>query len=362
MLSGHGGNIYQLARELGCTPADINDMSSNVNPLGPMPEMAVFLREQLDRMTRLPEVDARGIVQGFAARQGIDPDHVLAANGTTWFIHTLPLALGTRKALIVGPTYADYADGCRMHAVTPEFLICDEGCGFHPDIESLTNQAGRFDTVFVCNPNNPTGALVDAADLARMCRENPQTVFVIDESYLSFVTDGERQSMIGCGLPNVMVLNSMSKIFRIPGLRIGFLVSGTTIIDKIKRYMLPWSVNSLAQTAVSWLLDHPEPVNAFVRQTREFIGTEMRRIAERAAAIPGLVAFPGCTDFLLFKLPAGLTSETVCDALAAERILVRNCANFKGLSNRFIRVSLKTADLNRQVVEKLGALCTSGEV
>ena len=114
MLIGHGGNIFDLAQELRCDPFDIVDMSSNINPLGPLPGLVGFLKENLTAITALPQVDARNTAQVFATRNLLDLAQVIAGNGTTQFIYTMPPALDTRRALILGPTYADYADATRL--------------------------------------------------------------------------------------------------------------------------------------------------------------------------------------------------------------------------------------------------------
>ncbi len=239
MLNGHGGNIYDIAHRLGCAPSEIIDMSSNVNPLGPPPGLVNFLKENLNVITALPEVDSNLLVLSFANRYGVDPATVLAGNGSTQFIYSIPLALGTKRALILGPTYADYADACSMHNIHFEYFIAQESQGFKADINMIKKQVKGFDTVFICNPNNPTGTLYTAAEIESLCKSLPDTYFIIDESYLPFVTSGDNESMIGRGLPNVIILNSMSKIFRISGLRIGFIIASKNIIETLTRYSLP---------------------------------------------------------------------------------------------------------------------------
>ncbi|MGD8445872.1 MAG: aminotransferase class I/II-fold pyridoxal phosphate-dependent enzyme, partial [Desulfobacterales bacterium] len=188
MLNGHGGNIYNIAHRLGCLPSDIIDMSSNVNPLGPPPGLLKFLKDNLNIITALPEVDSTLLVHSFANRYGIDPSTVLAGNGSTQFIYSIPPALGTNSALILGPTYADYADACRLHNIHFEYFITQEPQSFKPDMDMIKEQVNGFDTVFICNPNNPTGTLCTGAEIESLCRAHPNTFFVIDESYLPFVT------------------------------------------------------------------------------------------------------------------------------------------------------------------------------
>ena len=353
MLNGHGGNIYDIAHRLGCMPSEIIDMSSNVNPLGPPDGLVNFLKENLNVITALPEVDSNLLVLSFADRYGVDPATVLAGNGSTQFIYSIPLALGTKRALIIGPTYADYADACSMHNIHFEYFIAQESQEFKADINMIKKRVKGFDTVFLCNPNNPTGTLYTGAEIESLCRALPDTCFVIDESYLPFVASGDHESMIGRGLPNVIVLNSMSKIFRISGLRIGFIIASKNIIETLTRYLLPWSVNALAQAGVRYLMEHKAEVNAFINQTQELIENEKKRFAEKLRNATGIKLFASTTSFMLAKLGNRHTSDAICQTLLHERILIRNCSNFKGLSNCFIRISLKNSETNLMLAEKL---------
>jgi threonine-phosphate decarboxylase len=353
MLNGHGGNIYDIAHRLGCMPSEIIDMSSNVNPLGPPPGLETYLKQNLNVITALPEVDSNLLVLSFANHYGVDPAFVLAGNGSTQFIYSIPLALGTKRALIIGPTYADYADACSMHNIHFEHFIAQESQGFKADIHMIKKQVKGFDTVFICNPNNPTGTLYTGAEIESLCRTLPDTYFIIDESYLPFVTSGDHESMIGRGLPNVIILNSMSKIFRISGLRIGFIIASKNIIETLTRYSLPWSVNALAQAGVRYLMKHKAEVDSFIDRTQKLIENEKKRFAEKLKNAAGIKLFASTTSFMLAKSVNRHTADAICQTLLHERILVRNCSNFKGLSNRFIRISLKNRKTNLMLVEKL---------
>ncbi|WP_319524714.1 threonine-phosphate decarboxylase [uncultured Desulfosarcina sp.] len=357
MIGGHGGNIYQLARRLNCEPSDICDMSANVNPLGPMPELVEHLREHLSAMASLPEVDAGTMVEAFADYHGIDPATVTAGNGTTQLIYRIPRALGVKKALVIGPTYADYQDACAMHGVACKHLICKEEDDFIPNTDAIARSASSAGLVFLCNPNNPTGAMVDREAIADLCRALPDTVFVIDESYLPFAPHPEEVTLIGSDLPNLMVLNSMSKAFRIPGLRIGFIKAQANLLEKLNVFALPWSVNSLAQVAVQWLMTHPESVEPFLAATRTMIEREKGRIEESIHQKNGVRCFPSSTSFILMRLPRGLKAAAVWEHMAAHRILIRDCANFTGLSDEFIRISMKSEDENRRAADLLIGLC-----
>jgi threonine-phosphate decarboxylase len=358
MIIGHGGNVYCIAQQLGCEPSEIIDMSSNVNPLGPPDGLIGFLKENLHVIKSLPEVDSNLLVHSFAGRHGIDPSCVLAGNGSTQFIYAIPLALQTRYALILGPTYADYADACNMHNIRYRYLLVNEAQGFKADWDWIKRQIkeSRADTVFVCNPNNPTGVFYSFAEIESLCAAFPEKTFIIDESYLPFVPSGSEDSMIACGLPNVIVLNSMSKIFRISGLRIGFVIASKNIIDALSHYALPWSVNAIAQVGVCYLMEHEAEVDTFIRQTHALIENEKKRFAEQFKNASNLTLFESTTSFILGKLDPPHTADFICQALLSEKILIRNCSNFKGLSNRFIRISLKNGTKNKMLISQLLAL------
>lgn len=357
MINGHGGNVYQLAETLGCNAADIIDMSSNVNPLGPMPELMAHLSTHLDTVARLPQADAHAIRKGFARKYDIDPYSVLAGNGSTQWIYCLPLALKARKALILGPTYADYADACALHNIPVQYLLSTKKNNFDFDLLKLFKKTPAADLVFICNPNNPTGRLIPARMIEELCQSRPDTVFVIDESYLPFTAESESHSLIRRSLLNAVIINSMSKIFCLPGLRIGFIKSSNKLIQQLSPFHPPWSVNGPASEAVLWLMRHKKRVDDFIIQSKRFIQKERDLFYDRLAIVPEVKFFTSTAPFILIQLPTYLRAEEVVNTMAKERLLIRDCSNFHGLSQRFIRISLKDSKNNQKAAEILIETC-----
>lgn len=349
MIVGHGGNIIDIAAQIGCAPEDIIDFSSNVNPLGPIPDLVTHLHENIDRITVLPDAAAQPAIHAFATRHQLDPDRVLAGNGTTQFIYLVPAALKSSRVLILGPTYADYADACRMHRVPFEYLQTDANAVYSPDLEAIHRAASAADTVFICNPKNPTGTLLKGADILDLCRNHPRSRFVVDESYLAFVDNGERESLLTSELENCLVLHSMSKIHRLAGLRLGYLVASKATVDAFRPYLQPWSVNGLAQAAAVFLAQDQVEVDRFIDQTREFIRMEKLDLLERLESCSKLTLYPSATLFVLAGLSGTLRASDLKASLLDSKILIRDCANFKGLTPHHFRISLKKNDENRQL-------------
>ena len=351
MITGHGGNVNELAAAIGCETDDITDMSSNLNPLGPPDSLVEYLRTCIKKIAHLPQADAGEMVTAFASYHNMEPGWILAGNGTTSFIYTLSAALKSEKVLIAGPTYSDYRDGCIMNKTAYEFHMTKPENKFQLDIENISDRlsdpGNRIDTLVLCNPNNPTGMLVEKSDIIKLIETHTTTFFVVDESYLPFVDRYEELTLAGeTRFPNLIVLSSMSKIFTIPGLRTGFLTAPPDIIQQFTAFYQPWSVNSLAQAAVVYLLKNRNETNAFIQTSRAFIQKEKQRFIKGVTHLSKIRLFESTTCFILAKLLNGLSAEKVCEQAGKERILIRNCENFHGLSDRFVRFSLKDKKTN----------------
>lgn len=353
MIIGHGGNMKGLAERLGCSVEEIADMSSNLNPLGPPQTIEKVIYDNLFKIRSLPAPDAVHMRKGFANFHGIDEKNVVAGNGTTWFIYTIPKALGSKKVLIAGPTYSDYRDACLMYNIDFQHCLAKDAHLFDPNIDEISQMAKTADTVFICNPNNPTGSLVSRDKLEYLLQKHTDTVFIIDESYLPFVDQAKEVSLVSrVEYENLIVLSSMSKIFTIPGLRTGFLSAARNLADKIMAFYQPWSVNALAQAVIEHIFDHPETIEPFYRKTRDYIKTEKTRFVESLNPVDGVKLFDSSTYFILARLSGRTRSKEFCERIGRHKILIRDCSNFFGLSDHYVRFSLK----ERQINDRLAAL------
>ncbi|MBU3952566.1 MAG: aminotransferase class I/II-fold pyridoxal phosphate-dependent enzyme, partial [Proteobacteria bacterium] len=240
----------------------------------------------------------------------------------------------------------DYMDACAMHGIEAVQCLAERSRNFQVDIDRLSDLADAADLVFLCNPNNPTGALTPRDKIARLIEKHPNTCFVVDESYLPFVDDARALSFVSdTRYSNLLVLSSMSKIFRIPGLRTGFLSGGKALIDKVMGYYQPWSVNSLAQEVITDIFANPDAIEPFYEQTRNYIKTEKEIFVQALGKISGIRLFDAPPYFILAELEK-MRALDFCRAIGEDKILIRDCSNFSGLSDQFVRFSLKTREAN----------------
>jgi threonine-phosphate decarboxylase len=353
MIQGHGGNKVELANHLGCSVEEIIDMSSNLNPLGPPENIHTIITERISAIHSLPEPDAASMGKGFAHYHGIDPNCVIAGNGTTWFIYTIPKALGAKKVVIAGPTYSDYQDACTMHGISHTYCLALKEQNFVQDVDRLSSLAASSDLVFICNPNNPTGALLSRDKITYLINKHKNTCFVVDESYLPFVENAHEISFVSQNhYSNLLVLSSMSKIFRIPGLRTGFISGHNTLVEKVMEYYQPWSVNSLAQEVIKDIFANPGTIEPFFEKTRAYIKKEKQVFTQALEGIPGIRLFEAPTYFVLAELEH-YTAPEFCREIGQDKILIRDCSNFYGLSDRFVRFSLKKKPINMALAQSI---------
>lgn len=350
-MDAHGGNILATAQALGCAVDELSDMSSNLTPLAMVPGLAEELAAHLGEIRFLPESGSETLQALFAEKYALLPIQVLAGNGTTEFIHGLPAALGLRQGLIVTPTYSDYQVACQLAGMAVASFPLRPEEGFRLDLPHLSAQLAGGELVFICNPNNPTGGLVSSATLHQMARNHPDTVFLVDESYLSFLRE---PSLVRFPLlDNLFVLGSFSKVFGIPGLRLGFLVASERGMGRLAARSKPWGVNRLAQVAGEFLVKHGD---AYVEEAVFFLEQHRPSFVRGLAALPGVEVIPGASHFILCFLKGAMRAGELREKMLARRIMIRDCANFRGLDDRYFRVSMQSVSKNEQCLAALSEI------
>ena len=362
MLFGHGGDVYSLSRELGLEPAEVLDFSSNCSPL-PYPDgFSHYLSKHINELHLLPEVDSRSVREILSARYGLSPESFLLGSGTTQWIFSLPRILGSRRAFIPLPTYSDYMDACQAAHVKIDFLgpypdgLEQTVTRFSADLLALKNRDLDNALIFVCNPNNPTGLFMEPSRLVELIKRFSMATWVIDESYAPFVAEDSQSSLISASLPpNVVILRSFSKIYGIPGLRIGCLVTTGATMERLRAGERPWAVNRMAQLAAAFLLRTPD----YEENVRQYCQHQKSVLVSAIGRLDGLEYVPGSTHFALFKVKQPLSAKMVCNALKKKGMLIRDCANFQGLSEEHIRISPRMEDDNVKLVMAIREIVSS---
>jgi cobyric acid synthase CobQ/L-threonine-O-3-phosphate decarboxylase len=358
-VSAHGGNLRELARVSGKTERDILDFSANINPLGPPEWLRPLISSNVAALTHYPDPDCAALIEAAAQRYGVAPDEIAVGNGSTELLHLLPRVLGKKRAVIPVPCYSDYARACQLAGMSvstdrlkPELQPLDVGVQalacFRPDFSALAAQLTGDEIVFLCRPNNPTGHVCDADAIRSLAAKHPTTTFLVDEAFGDFVEGFD--SLTRNRPANVIVLLSLTKIFAIPGLRLGCAIADRTVIQRLRELQPPWSVNTLAQAVgVAALRDRE-----YIRQTQLYVRQQREALAAALKALPSLTVYPGEANFLLLRLDRNdLDAPALARRLLADGIAIRVCDNFDGLDSRYFRVAVRREDENARLCDSL---------
>ncbi len=350
----HGGNIYAAARELGLPPSRLLDFSANINPLGPSKRALRLTAAALPCTRHYPDPDCCGLVTALASRWKLDQAHFMIGNGSSELIHLLPRALAIRHALILGPTFSEYARAVTAQGGRVAYLHATRRDGYRPPIaqalKALRTNRSRFDALFLCNPNSPTGQVAPAQnilDLADVAARRKVWV-VVDETFVDYCEAHSALSAVARN-PRLLVLRSFTKFYALPGLRIGYLAGSPEVVARIRQLQAPWSVNVLAQTAALAALED----RRHAQRSLAFIHRERARLTKALGGIPDLYVFPSAANFLLVELSPSMPAAHVTQTLRQQGLLIRDCSAIPGLNGRTIRIAVRTTTENRRLVAAL---------
>ncbi len=329
----HGGALAGELAALGLDPREVLDFSVNVNPYGPCPAVVEAIRAA--PVNVYPDPAATAVREAIAARTGARVETVVFGSGAAdllWTIARVLLANGGR-ALQVEPAFSEFRAAAEATGASVCAWRASPEHGLAVDLAAVADAARRADAevISLCAPTTPAGVPVPLAAIADLARRLPETIVLLDESFLSL---SDQSAEAGLPMPsNVVRVRSMTKEHAIPGLRAGYLLAPPALARAVEESRPAWSTSSVAQAAATAALAADE----FVATSRERLRQDREAIAADLAAL-GVTAIPSVAPYLVFQAgdAAGLRRK-----LLTHRILVRDCASF-GLPG-FVRVAARPA-------------------
>jgi threonine-phosphate decarboxylase len=347
----HGGNSAEIAQKYDLDEDRILDFSSNINPLGFPASVTTLLRKDTGTIACYPDTHSTNLRKVIAPRIGVTTRNIIVGNGSTELIYLLPRVFKPRSALIIQPTFTEYQASLLSSECVLSYLSLKERYNFRVEIDDIVPFLPNIDMMYVCNPNNPTGVLLKKEVLKPLIIEagKRNVMVVVDESFMDFSGE-DSLAEEAVKRDKLIVLNSMTKFYGIPGLRLGYLVAYGKTVERINKHKEPWSVNVLAQRIGSACLKD----DAFCVRTRQFVSRERHYLYTQLNAIEGMKTYDSSANFLLSKIVKnGLTSTEMYTALAREGILIRDCRSFKGMGTKFIRLAVKKRKQNNRLIKAL---------
>ena len=344
----HGGNIYKHTHLL--------DFSANINPLG-MPDSVreAIVHSAADCM-HYPDPDCTVLIQEIAKHEQISTAKIVCGNGAADLIYRIVRAVQPKQALICAPTFSEYRDALHEIGCNVIEYPLDDAQQFVLDDRFLRALFNNLDMIFLCTPNNPTGKLIDPdllKKIAAYCSKN-QIILICDECFLRFCAHAETYSLRPYLYANCIILNAFTKLYAMPGIRLGYALCGSEqLAEKIRNTGQFWSVSVPAQAAGIAALNE----SGWIENTVAYVSSERCRLTNNLRE-SGVFVYDGTANFLLLKSHINLVSD-----LEQREILIRSCNDFSGLSKEHFRIAVRTISENnvllsavREVYAKCGQL------
>lgn len=363
-LFSHGGDIY------GSAPIRL-DFSVNTTPLGIPPAVLQAVSSCREEILHYPDSQCRKLREALAAywtkfltlsssaTGSIHPSEIICGNGAADLIFGLVEALKPRRAVLFAPCFSEYEAALRLRGCEMLYIPLYPEENWLPNPERLSEAlacVGGADLIFLGNPNNPTGMALTTEELevfVRICRSY-DALLAVDECFNGFLEAPERYTMAGLTgvYENLFVLNAFTKTHGMAGLRLGYAIcKDTKLLDKIAAVRQPWSVSGIAQKAGIAALSEEN----FIRRSREVVRKERPFLTEGLKKL-GFTVYPSMVNYILFSTSenAGYDSKDLKDFLTEHQILIRSCANYRGLDSSFYRIAVRTHEENRELLHCMG--------
>lgn len=357
---GHGGDLLTAAQRFDVAAGDFLDYSANINPLGMPDSVKQMLLASLGDVTRYPDPGHRVFRQALASRLNVPEECFLPANGAAEAMALAVLGLQPRTIGVVYPCFSEYAQLARQFGAQVVGICGMEENGYKPDMSELRRLFEETDMIFVGSPNNPTGIVYQPDELLQMAdwAQQTKTWLVVDEAFLDFVEEERQYSLAGQldRFPHVILMRSMTKMYAIPGLRLGYAIAHPEVIGRMREKQVSWSVNALALRAGELCLAERE----YEQRTRDLIAEERAYLSGFIRGELGWTVWVGEANFLLLRLPAEMTAGQLQERLGKKGILIRSCAMYPGLTDHDVRIAVRGREENERLTSALREVWREG--
>ena len=337
----HGGDIYR-------NHVDI-DFSININPLGVPDAVISALHGAVSSCSQYPDLAAHNLKLAVSKMLDVPEEYLLFGNGASELFMAIVHGILPKKTVIAVPSFYGYEYAAKACEGSISYYVLKEKNNFSLDEGILKVLNEDMNMLFLANPNNPVGGLVPKELMHRLlehCQKRGIYV-VMDECFLDFCGQVESFLPRYVEYPNVIWIRAFTKIFAIPGVRLGFLVnSEEALLEKIAGQLPEWNLSTFAQKAGLACSAEKE----YIKQTRCYVEREGQFLSEGLKKA-GLKVYPHAADFILVH-----TEVPLYDRLLERGILIRDCSSFHGLSKGYYRIAVKRREENEQLLEEIGEI------
>ncbi len=363
----HGGDIYTEGTLIG---RKLLDFSSNVNPISISKDFKENIGEALEKVPLYPDIKYRELknnllnylfksneyfnenAYGKEYFNSIGIENIIVGNGAA---EILDLVISYLNSItIVVPSFVEYEDFSKKHKLNINYSFLN---GFMEyDYEDIFTQIQNTEGLILANPNNPNGCIIDHCKFKNILDycESHNKLVIIDEAFIEFVLDNNKSIINYIHNYNcIVIVRAITKFFSMAGVRLGYAISrNNKLLDFIICNQNPWTVNCFAEVAAKYALFDEK----FIDESKNWLISERAFMKKSLNDIKIIQkVYESKANYFLCKIK-GITSSELLKQLMEKGILIRNCNNYTGLNDSFVRVAIKTRDMNETIIKALSEI------
>ncbi|MDR0778057.1 MAG: histidinol-phosphate aminotransferase family protein [Methanomassiliicoccaceae archaeon] len=342
----HGGQAWKLE--------GVEDFSHNLNPFGPPGCIAELVNDAVSGVYHYPDDNSAELKEIIAEHFKVHSKNVIVGAGSSDIIRMFPNTFLEKgdKALILRPSFAEYAHQCKVAGATVKDLLLKEENDLRIDADELLRNTDGVKAVYICNPNNPTGRIEPKDKILKIvkeCRDRNILVF-LDETLLELAPS---HSKVSCAsdvnvYDNLVVIGSLTKSFAIPGIRIGFGFASEDLIRAMDKVRMTWNVGHIEQrVAASLIRDHMN----YVKDAADIMHSEAEHMYQRLNEIGFKVNRTDSFFFFESLKKIGMTVPEFKERMLSEKIMIRDCGSFGPEFRDHIRFCVKDRERNDAFID-----------
>lgn len=351
-LPNHGANPIRLYQQAGVEPpAAFIDFSENIHPLGPPAFIQSNWQNYFSLIDQYPDPEAEPFRTAAAAFHQVEKSQVAVANGAAEIFTWLARRYRGKQVALVEPAFSEYRQTLEAENASIKEIQLTEANNWQLDVEFLNGKLTDCAALYICNPHNPTGNLLSAEKMKEIARLSSEAgcELVVDEAFIDFI--GEEASFVDhlSAYPHVIIVRSMTKMYAIAGLRLGYVLAMPELIKQLAAGAAHWNVNAMAATIGSSCL-----------QEEKYRKEVIRSVNKERQKMTSFLKEQGChftdaaVNFLTFKLPSGKNPDHFFRDMLKKGMVLRHTYSFKGMDGQWFRVGMKSEkameNLRREMV------------
>jgi threonine-phosphate decarboxylase len=325
----HGGGIYDKDVRL--------DYSVNLNPLGMPKAIKDAIVESVDSFQTYPDTDCTTLRTKLSQVEGVPIHNVVCGNGADDLIFRLGNVLEPKRVLVLSPTFAEYERSLQCGCEVVRYPL-NERYDFTIQ-DDILDYLPLVDVFYLCNPNNPTGAVVSPHlmdSIVTTCISKGVTL-VVDECFLDFVQGGLsfKRYFNTQGL-RLVIIKAFTKIYSMAGIRLGYVITNdTALAHNLALCGQAWAVSTVAQVCGVSALGCVD----YVLRTRDYVAKERDYLTHTLTTLGEFKVYPSVANYVLVR---SIHKLDIYQPLLDRHILVRSCGNYHGLDSSYFRFAVKS--------------------